>query len=386
MAGNRMLAVIAFGIGIAIGLAGCGKEDSAKAEESAPAPVLLGPENLAVVQETTLATGPVISGSLTAVREAQVRAETSGPVREIRAEAGQRVSAGAVLAQLDDVALKDAFLSARAAQRSADVAFQDAKRDLERDTRLHQAGAISDRDLERSKTQIATAEAALADAQSRLVSAQEQLEKTTVRAPFVGVVSEREISPGDVVQSGTLLYTVVDPSRMQLEATVPADQLRSLKVGAPVEFSVSGFGSRRFQGRIDRINPAVDPATRQVRIYVTIPNRDQGLVAGLYAEGRVESQRKRAPAIPVGALDPKGTSAEVLRLESARVKRARVQLGIRDLTAELVEVVGGLSVGDTVLLGSSQGLADGTVVRVQKENEIRDSDQGTVSGSSVRKQ
>jgi membrane fusion protein, multidrug efflux system len=168
---------------------------------------------------------------------------------------------------------------------------------LERDTRLHQAGAVSERDLERSRTRVATAEAALADAQARLVSAKEQLDKTTVRAPFPGIVSEREISAGDVVQAGALLYAVVDPSSMQLEATVPADQLQSLKIGTPVEFTVSGYGARRFQGRIARINPSVDPATRQVRIYVTIPNRDQGLVAGLFAEGRVESRsrRRRSP-------------------------------------------------------------------------------------------
>jgi RND family efflux transporter MFP subunit len=208
-----------------------------------------------------------------------------------------------------------------------------------------------------------------------------------VRAPFAGVVSEREISAGDVVQAGAPLYTVVDPSGMQLEATVPADQLQSLRVGTPVEFMVSGFGSRRFQGRIDRINPSVDPATRQVRIYVTIPNRDQGLVAGLFAEGRVESQRRRVPAIPLVALDPKGSSNEVLRLQAARVRRTRVELGIRDPAAEMVEVVGGLSVGDTILLGSSQGLADGTVVRIQGENELRGRTDGeTVSGSSARKQ
>jgi RND family efflux transporter MFP subunit len=275
-----------------------------------------------------------------------------------------------VLAKLDDTALQDAFLSARAALRSAEVTLADARRDLERDERLHQAGAVSERDLERSRTRVATSEAALADARARMVSAQEQLAKTTIRAPFAGVVSEREVSAGDVVQPGAPLYTVIDPSSMQLEATVPADQLQSLKVGTPVEFTVSGYGTRRFQGRIARINPSVDPATRQVRIYVTIPNRDQGLVAGLFTEGRVETQRKRAVAIPLAALDPRGTSSEVLRLQEARVRRVRVGLGIRDLAAELIEVVRGLSPGDTVLLGSSQGLADGTVVRIQRENEV----------------
>ncbi|MDQ3223277.1 MAG: efflux RND transporter periplasmic adaptor subunit, partial [Gemmatimonadota bacterium] len=217
---------------------------------------------------------------------------------------------------------------------------------------------------------VASAEAALADMRARLASAREQLENTTVSAPFAGVVSVREVSAGDVVQSGALLYTVIDPRTMQLEATVPADQLQAIKVGTPVEFTVAGYGSRRFKGRIDRINPAVDPATRQVRIYVTIPNQDEGLVAGLFTEGRIESQRKRALAIPVTALDPRGTSAEVQRLTNARVQRVRVELGIRDLAAEMVEVVRGLAAGDTVLLGSAQGLADGTVVRIQREGEV----------------
>ena len=367
MTSTRLKGSLALGVLAVLGLAGCKGDDKAGAEQNAPPPVLLGPENIAIVQETTLATGPIISGSLTAVREAEVRAETSGPVRESRVEAGQRVKAGAVLARLDDTALRDAFLSARAAFRSAEVTMADARRDLERDERLHQAGAVSERTLEQSRTRVATAEAALADAQARLASAREQLDKTTVRAPFAGVVSEREVSAGDVVQSGTLLYTIIDPTTMQLEATVPADQLQSLKVGTPVEFTVSGYGTRRFQGQIDRINPAADPATRQVRIYVTIPNRDQGLVAGLFTEGRVESQRKRAPAIPVTALDPRGMSSEVLRLHEARVQRVKVDLGIRDLAAEMVEVARGLAPGDTVLLGSSQGLADGTVVRIQRE-------------------
>ena len=358
------------GLLLLLGAAGCKQDSDASAEENAPPPVLLGPENIIAVQETTLATGPVISGSLMPAREADVRAETGGTVLQTRVEAGQQVKAGQVLGRLEDTSLRDAFLSARAASRSADVSLADARRDLERDERLFKAGAVSERQLERSRTSVTTAEAARADAHSRLVSAEEQLSKTTLRAPFSGVVSERAVSAGDVVQPGALLYTVVDPSSMQLEASVPADRLREITVGTPVEFTVSGYGNRRFQGRIDRINPVADPATRQVRIYVKIPNRDQNLVAGLFTEGRVESQRKRALAIPLTALDPQGTSSDVLRLQNARVDRARVELGIRDLAAEMVEVVSGLQSGDTVLLGSARGLSEGTVVRIQRENEV----------------
>jgi RND family efflux transporter MFP subunit len=359
-----------FGLVLLLGASGCKQESDARADENSPPPVLLGPENIITVQETALATGPTISGSLTPAREADVRAETGGTVLETRVESGQKVKDGQVLGRLEDTSLRDAFLSARAAARSAEVALADAKRDLERDERLFKAGAVSERQLERSRTGVATAEAAFADARSRLVSAEEQLEKTTLRAPFSGVISERAVSAGDVVQPGALLYTVVDPTSLQLEAAVPAEQLREIAVGTPVEFTVSGYGDRRFQGRIDRVNPVADPATRQVRIYVKIPNTDQGLVGGLFTEGRVESRRKRALAIPLTALDPQGTSSDVLRLQNARVERTRVELGIRDLAAEMVEVVSGLQLGDTVLLGSARGLPQGTVVRIQRDSAV----------------
>lgn len=364
---TRTMGWLALGIVMALGAAGCNREPTARAEENAPPPVVVGPEDIVVVQETALAAGPIISGTLRPDREAQVRAETGGSVLETRVEAGERVKAGAVLARLDQTTLRDAFFSARAAVRSAEVTLADARRDLERDQRLAEAGAIAERELERARTSVTTAEAALADARARLASAQQQLEKATVRAPFAGVVSQRSASAGDVVQPGAELYTVVDPTSMELEATVPAEQLRNLAVGTPVSFTVSGYGNRTFEGRIDRINPSVDPATRQVRIYVTIPNRDEGLVAGLFAEGRIETARTRAPAIPFTALEARSTSPAVLRLQSARVQRVPVELGLRDAASEMVEVVEGLAAGDTVLLGSAQTISEGTVVRVQRD-------------------
>jgi multidrug efflux pump subunit AcrA (membrane-fusion protein) len=124
---------------------------------------------------------------------------------------------------------------------------------------------------------------------------------------------------------------------------------------------------RRITGRIERINPVVDPATRQVRIYVAIPNRDQALVAGLFAEGRVATDTKRAVAVPLNAIDSRGNRPLVLLLKAGRVAEAPVQLGVRDEGAELVEVVAGVAVGDTLLLGSAQSVTRGSRVRVLQD-------------------
>jgi RND family efflux transporter MFP subunit len=330
--------------------------------------VLVGQENLAVAKLEELRSGPPISGSLEARTEARVRAELGGPVERTFADEGQRVRQGTLLARLDDTAVRDSYLSAKSAVRSAESALQIAKRNVERATRLTQAGAMPERDLETAEQNATNAEGALADAQARLALAQKQLGNTLVRAPIGGAVSERAVDPGDVVQVGAELFTIVDLSSLRLEATVPVEEIDRLKVGTPVEFTVSGY-DRRFSGRIERINPAVDPATRQVRIYVGIPNAEQSLVAGLYAEGRVATDARRAVALPASAVDRRGTDPVIHRLKAGKVEVVPVRLGVRDEATDLVEIHSGITPGDTVLLGSAQGLAEGAAVRITEEEE-----------------
>jgi RND family efflux transporter MFP subunit len=355
---------------LAAGLAaaGCNGADSAAEVKAAPPPVVLGPESIGVADSVPLSTGPLISGALVPETSAQMRAEVSGAVLQVYAEEGQRVRRGEVLARIDDTALREAQLSARAAMRSAESAAQLARRNEERSVRLSGAGAIAERELEQARLAATSAAGALADARSRLVSAERQLAKTTIRAPFSGVVAEQAVNAGDVVQIGALLYTVVDPASMRLEASVPASDVASLSVPMPVDFTVTGYEGRAFEGRVTRINPAADPATGQVGITVAIPNSAGSLVAGLFAEGRVSTIERHALAVPASAVDERGMSPAVLRIRSARVERVPVTLGIRDEVRELVEVSGAIARGDTVLLGTAQGIAEGTVVRVRQES------------------
>jgi RND family efflux transporter MFP subunit len=354
----------------AVGLAGCRGEPEETGATAAEAVVTVGPENVAVAELSELRSGPAVSGSLEPRQSATIRAEVSGSVLRTHAEEGARVKRGALLAELDDTAVRDAFLSARSQVRSAESALELARRNAERAGRLAQAGALPERDLESARWNATNAEGALADAKARLAAATEDLENTRVRAPFDGVVSERQADAGDVVQVGAALFTVVDPGSLRLEASVPADQLGRLRPGTPVEFHVNGI-DRGFTGTIERINPVVDPTTRQVRIYVRIPNVGQALAAGLYAEGRVATDTKRAVAVPVTAVDHRGTTPLLHVLEGGRVSEVQVRLGVRDEAAELVEVLAGAARGDTVLLGSAQGVASGSRVRVLQEEAGR---------------
>jgi membrane fusion protein, multidrug efflux system len=364
-----MRALVGAAVAAAV-LSGCRSEQKASATPASEPVVTVGAENTVVVALTDLRAGPTISGSLEPVQAATVRAEVAGPIERTGPEAGEHVKQGTLLATLDDAAVRDAYLSARSAVRSAESALEVAKRNQERSERLEQAGAVPERDLETARLNTTNAEGALEDARARYAAAAKQLGDTRIRAPFEGVVSERHVDAGDVVQVGAELYTIVDPRRLRLEAGVPANEIERLKIGMPVEFTVTGT-DQRVTGRIDRINPVVDPSTRQVRIYASVPNAQQAFTAGLFAEGRVATENKRAVAVPITAVDNRGTSPVVHRLQAGRVVETPVQLGLRDEVAELVEIKSGVAAGDTVLLGSAEGVAPGTRVRVLEEEAQR---------------
>ena len=355
-------------------LAACDKPDAATdAATDAPAEVTVqvGPEAMTIAATTVLSTGPILSGSLVAERTAQIRAEVPGSVVQVFHDPGARVAQGTSLAKIDDRAINDAYLSARSGLTAAQTASDIAKRELERAEKLVAAGAISDRDVENARRGALAATTMADDARARLASAQKQLDATNVLAPYAGVVSERFVNPGDVVAPGSPLFNVVDPATMRLEAAVPAEQLAQVRMGAPVRFSVTGYPGRTFSGSISSINPSADPQTRQVRLFVRIPNSGNQLVAGLFAEGRVASNSRETLTVPEMAIDNRGLVPSVLRLKNGRTEKVEVTLGAKDEAQERVEITSGIAPGDTLLMGPALGISPNTPLKVTAPSDSK---------------
>ena len=349
---------------LSLGACGRGGEEEKNAQSQQPPEIVLGPADTAVVVQGPVTSGPALSGTLVATDQATVRAQLSGTVLETYAEPGERVERGEVLARLDTAALQDTLISARSAVTTARSQVTLAEREEERQRALVAAGAVARRNVETARQQTVVAQAQLSQARAQLAQAQEQLGNTRVTSPFTGVVSEKPFSTGDVVQPGTALYTIVDPSSLELEASVPAGQIGMLQIGAPVTFTVNGVASREFEGRVTRINPSVDPATRQVRVYAEIPNTDGALVAGLFAEGRIATQMREGLTVPTEAIERSMQQPALLVVRAGKVQRVAVQLGLRDEQAQRVEVRRGVQAGEVVLVGAAQEIPPGTPVRV----------------------
>jgi RND family efflux transporter MFP subunit len=349
-------------------LAACGHSKEAKEKEAAknapPPEIVLGPADTALVVRGPVETGPALSGTLQPQVQATIRAQSSGTVLEALAQPGETVRAGQTIARIDTAALNEGLTSARAAVNTARSGLTLAQREAERQRILAAEGIVAARDAETARQQVVAARAQLAQAEAQLSTVREQLGNTRATAPFTGVVSDRPVNAGDVVQPGTALYTIVDPSSLELEASVPAEQLSALRPGAPVEFSVNGFPGRSFRGRITRINPTADPATRQVRVYAEIPNEQAELVGGLFAEGRVTTQAQIGLTVPDVAIDRRMGRPAVVRVQNGKVQRVEVELGIADEQSQRVEIRRGVQEGDVVLVGAAQELTPGTAVRL----------------------
>jgi RND family efflux transporter MFP subunit len=332
----------------------------AATEEAAP--IRVGPENVVHVRQEIIHSGPRLSGSLEPREQARIRAEVPGAVTHVGAELGQRVKKGQILARIEDIALQNAYASAQSALQSAKITLENANRQAGRAERLYATGALSQADLETAQSQKTAADAQVAQAQALLTQARKQLQAATVESPMDGVISEKEVSQGDIVAMGSPLVTVIDPSSMRLEAAIPSEELAALKVGTRVDFEVRGFPGQTFRGTIEHVAPAVDPETRQITTLVDIPNPGGKLLAGLFAEGRIGATRKETLVVPIAAIDTVEHPPSVLRITNGKVERVTVKLGLQDPQTERVEIQGPIREGDRLLSGAAKEIAPGTKV------------------------
>ena len=344
--------------------AGCGAgAEDVDTPAAAPPAVQVGQVNVLTVRRDRIVTGPLISGELRAASEATVRAELGGSMLQVVVEEGQPVRKGALLGRIEASTLDDARRSAESVVRNAESQLAVARREAERTTQLVAAGALAARDAELAAANVTAAEAQVADARARLTTAQKQLGNAIVRSPINGIVGDRAVNTGDVVSAGTALFTIIDPSSMRLEASVPSEDLAALKVGAAVQFNVRGY-EQPFDGRIDRISPRADPTTRQVPIFVSVANAGGRLVAGLFAEGRVVISQADGLVVPLNAVNTTEAPPWVLRVKAGVTEKVTVSLGLRDPRTERVQILSGVAEGDVLLRGAAQGITPGTPVNV----------------------
>ncbi|MGH7696541.1 MAG: efflux RND transporter periplasmic adaptor subunit [Gemmatimonadaceae bacterium] len=287
------------------------------------------------------------TGRIEAVQAIELRPDEQGRITGLLFQEGQYVSAGTPLVRIDD-----AMLRAQAERTTADRDL--ARQQLDRVRRLREQNASSAADLER-------AEAAARSAEATLAMLQLQIERTTVRAPFAGVIGQRFVSTGDYVTTATRLLTLqtVDPQRAVIE--VPERYAVSLKPGQIVEFTVAAQPNRVFRAHVDFIDPVVQNENRTIKVKARAPNGNRLLKPGMFVEARLATAtRSNAIVVPEDAVQPLRTANVVWAVAGGKASRRVVQLGVR--SQGVVEIVSGVQAGEPVVVGGLERMAEGMPV------------------------
>lgn len=345
-------------------LVGCGGKATDKPAET-KLPMLIVPQDLVKISAGRIASGPIISGSLQAKKQADLRAEVPAIVLQVLKDNGDKVQKGDLLVRLDDTAFRQALNSAQEAERAAQQSFDQAERQFNRLKTLSVSGAVSTQAREDAELRRNTAQSDLAAAHTRVVQDAQQLARTEVRAPFAGIVGKREVSNGDTAQIGKALLKVIDPASIRFEGFVPADHIGQIHIGQTVNFYINGSRQQAFEGKVEGISPVADATTRQVGVHVAL-NGSDNLTVGLFAEGRVQTDIKQGLTIPESSLVQQGDHAYVWRVQDSVLKKVEIVVGQRDVRSGDYAVASGLTEGDHIIRHPRGALVDGSKVSMEK--------------------
>lgn len=338
-----------------------------KAPPSAPAaqPVAeFTQQDLYIVEPQPLEHTLPLTGTLTPFNEATIKAKVAGELMQVAVREGESVNQGQVLARIDQTEVR-----ARVAAREADVAGTRAQLDWADKNRSTQKALldrkfISQNAFDNIQSNYDVAAAKLRSAEAELVVARKSLGDSVLVAPFPGIVAQRHVQPGERVALDAKVITVVNLSRLELEAAVPAAQISRLRVGQQVAFSVDGFGERAFGGRIERINPATVSGSRSINVYAVIDNPEGVLRGGLFAQGAVILERvERALVVPASAVREEIGQTFVYAIEDGLVKRKNVTVGAADASGR-VQVLQGLAAGERIVRVNLGALREGVSARL----------------------
>jgi len=330
-----------------VAVIGCGKKGAAGRDGPGGGMPPGMPVEVAVARRDTVRDQVAATGQIEALQSIELRPEVEGRIVGILIREGQVVAAGTPLFQIDSTEL-GAQVAQLAAQRDL------ANQDLARTKDLMAQNAASTQDLEHAE-----ANARSMDAQYRVMNT--RLARTTVRAPFSGIVGQRFVSQGDYVNNTTKLVTLQTVSPMRATFNVPEKYAQSLKRGQEVTFGVAAIPNRDFVGEVDFVDPVVSLPGRTILVKAHVPNPQRLLQPGMFIEARlVTAVRPKAVVVPEDAVVPVQGATFVWVVQEGKATQRQVGIGVR--TPGYVEIRSGVDAGDQVVVGGLESLFPGAPV------------------------
>lgn len=309
-----------------------------------------------------------LSGSLRAVKQASVKAQVGGLVRQVLVREGEAVKAGQVLVTMDASEYLARVAQARGALAAARGQLGIASKARDNNRILTEKGFISKNAFDNAVSQFDIARANVDSAVAALTVAQKSVSDATLRSPIAGLVGNRTIEPGEKVSPDVRLMEIVDLRRMEMDAAVPTSEIGRVAVGQEVRIDIDGVGMP-IVGKVMRIDPSTQAGSRSIVVHVEIDNTQGSLRAGMFGEARLTLNRRDAVlTVPTSAIQHLDGKTMVYAVRDGMVQRLPVTLGITgtDDSGEVVEIIDGVTQGATILRNNLGNLIPGTRVIVER--------------------
>lgn len=292
-----------------------------------------------------------ISGLAEAREKVTIASKVPGRVAAVAAAVGDRVGKDQALIRLDAAEAEAQLEQALAAEATASA-------DAERMATLYEEGAIPRQQWEQVKLRLTQARVGVDLARSQLANA-------SITTPIAGIVTARHVNPGEMASPGVPLLTVMDSDLIYVTGNLAENQVALVKPGQEAQVTFDAFPGRSYPARVRRVNPAADARTRSFPVEVEVPNKDGGILPGMFAKLTIPLQRRdNVVTVPQEAVLLRGNRTLVYVVEKGVARARPVETGISD--GAHTEITAGLRSGEQVIVSGQHYVGDGTPVSVQQ--------------------
>lgn len=326
----------------------------------------------------------LLLGDLRPAAQVAIMPKIGGRLQRLLVDRGDFVGRGALIAQVEDQELQQQLQRAEATMAVARATLQQRRSELAnfesqlaRTKKLYDEKLISTQDLEEIQSRVRTGEAQRDLAEAQIQQAQASINElkinianTRILSPLSGFVAEKHVDRGAMLSPSTAIVTVLDLSSMKTVVNVTEKDIPKIRNGLAAQIEVDAYPGRSFRGRVNRISPMLDPATRTVPIEILVPNDAGILKSGMFARVELSLNRQiEALVIPRDALVTRGTRQGVFVARQGKVEFVELEAGL--MQEDKVQVLSGLAEGDVVVARGAQSLSPGDSVRVAKDASDR---------------
>ncbi len=346
-------------------------------------------ETIIPVHVSSVETGPIdrsirYMGTVSGERDVRLFSRIPDKIIEMRADEGDIVTDGEVMAIVENKVLKEAIDQAEAALRIARANLNNMEREYNRAQRLYDEEAISRQQFDQIDTQFENTEASLEQANASLTQAQENYNYSYIRAPFDGIINERFLELGDMAAGGVPVFSIIQTENVKVKINVVDREYNYVQEGQKVRLRVRSDPNRVFTGTVTKKRPAFDPVSRLAQVEILFPNKDGSLYPGMFGEVElVIDSRDNVPLVPVQAVlyrieldESLGRLIDeqlvrqpyVYVVDNGRAVRRDIEIGYE--THDAAEIRKGLEPGEQIVVRGQNNLIDGARVNITNEVEF----------------